>query len=198
MQSSNWICATLSEWQRKLGNLKDLSDKEQHRKMCPEEHLPVSKNVCTSHHSGFLTPSVRSQCVSMGTSTLIFCVILPSVLLSPVQPVRRQWASGGTVWIYKLACTPLQGNTLVWDHCLCLYTSGGPTLAFVTQWLSLMMLFGSEEPQSLIQIENNVVYLSLDPNIIFDVTMVSSAEIPWYFRPSRETQEAAGFLFIFS
>lgn len=61
-----------------------------------------------------------------------------------------------------------------------------------------MMLFGSEEPQSLIQIENNVVYLSLDPNIILDVTMVSSAEIPQYFRPSREKQEAAGLLFIFS
>lgn len=123
----------------------------------------------------------------------------PSVLLSPLQPVRRWWASGGTVWIYKLACTPLQGNTLVWTIvCTPLYTSGGPTLAFVTQWLSLMMLFGSEEPQSLIQIENNVVYLSLDPNIIFDVTMVSSAEIPWYFRLSRETQEAAGVLFISS
>lgn len=38
----------------------------------------------------------------------------------------------------------------------------------------------------------------LGPNIILDVTMLSSAEIPQYFSLFRETSEASGFVFTFS
>lgn len=39
-----WVLSlsSMSKRQRKPGSLKDLSDKDQNMKMCPEEHLPVS------------------------------------------------------------------------------------------------------------------------------------------------------------
>lgn len=81
-----------------------------------------------SHHSGFLTPSVRSHRVSMGTSTLIFCVTLPSGCFAcAAANETSQWPSGGTVWIYKLACTPLEGNILVWTI-VCAFTPVGNLL----------------------------------------------------------------------
>jgi len=158
---SDSICATLSEWQKKLGSLKDLSDKEENNmKMCPEEHLPVSKMCAHLHHGGFLTPSIRSQCVSMGTSTLIFCVMFPSVLLLPVQPVSRHHSRlpeaqcGSTSWFADPSReTPQSGPLFVLVH------QWRPILGL--QWPPLVMLLGSGEPHSLIQIENNVVSLSL-------------------------------------
>lgn len=128
-------------------------------KMCPEEHLPLSKMCAYLHHSGFLTPSIRSQCVSMGSSTLIFCVILPSVLLLPMQPVKRHHSGllevqcGSTSWLAHLS------RETAWSAPLfVLVHQWGPTPGL--QWSSLVMLLGSEEPQSLIQIENGVVSLS--------------------------------------
>lgn len=50
-------------------------------------------------------------------------------------------------------------------------------MSFGTQQSHLVMFFGSEEPQGLIQSESDISFsVSLDPNIMHNVTMVSSAE----------------------
>lgn len=152
------------------------------------------KNVCTAP-SQWCSDTLNKVSVCFhGYFNFDF---LCSVVACAANKETSQGASAGTVWIYKLTTSSLLGNHLGLDHWLGLYTSGGPTLAFDGHpwWFSL-----EERSPRAWSTSRTMWSLSacLDPDIIIDVTMVSSAEILWYFRPSRETQKTSGFLFTFS